>query len=409
MYKLGKGLEENNNIVRYINIGNDRFKYSDTNEYGISRKLEGLLTSYPAGSFRRFTLYPLVILSRLYILLNEIFKSDVFIFSGTQSFFDFYDLPILKLFGKTIIVMYFGSDARPTYLSGKHIDDHNTSFTPKRSYYESKKIKNRVHRVEKWSHYIVNHIGTSQFFTRKCVMFSYLGIPYDKSLLNLEKSNNEILTNRIRVLHAPSRPKAKGSAVFKRIISELKTNNKEIDYIEITNKTNNEVIKEIQACDIVLDELYSDMPLATLGVEASILKKPIIVGGYFSRYISKSTPKKAIPPVIFVEPKLIEGTIVDLINHRTNWKTIGQMQYLYVKENYSPSVVAKKIELLSIGKVPDEYWFSPIDEDYIHGWGLSEKQLKTQLREYIEELGVESLLLQHNLALKDKLVEFCYT
>jgi len=407
LYKIGKGLEANGNTVRYVNVANDRYKYSESKEYNFSRRLEEVATKYPSRSLIRLILYPFIAAARLFILGNELFRSDVFVFSGIQSFFDFYDLPLLRLFRKKIIVIYIGSDARPTYLSGKHLDDHNSGFIAKRSYLESKKIKSRIARVEMWSDYIVNHVGTAQFFVKKCVMFSYLGIPYDMALLNQTKSNNHALTDKIRILHAPSRPKAKGSEVFKQIVSDLKMIDGEIDYIEITNKTNSEVIAELQKCDIVLDELYSDMPLATFGVEASILKKPLIVGGYFSRYISQSIPKDAIPPVLYVAPELIKTTLINLIKRREDWQLIEENQHSYVVNNYSPSVVASKLELLAVGKVPKEYWFSPQDSDYIHGWGLSEEQLKTQLRLYIDELGVESLLLDHNVKLRNHIVQFC--
>lgn len=405
--KLGKGLEENGHSIRYVNIGNDKFKYSNSRKYNLCKKLEELVTIYPSRSLQRLILFPALFLSRLYILINEIFRSDVFIFTGVQSFFDFHDLPIINFLGKKIVVIYIGSDARPPYLSGKHLDDNNGTFNAKKIHSESKKLKKRIERVERSASVVVNHVGTAQFFTKKCVMFSYLGIPYDNTIQNPKTNISQTESNQIRILHAPSRPKAKGSELFRQIAFKLQQLNKAIDYVEIQNKTNLEVIKEIQKCDIVLDELYSDMPLATFGVEASLLKKPVIVGGYFSRYISRSTPVDAIPPSIFFSPELLEKTLKDLIADRKNWRTIGEAQYIYVKKNYSPSVIANKIELMLAGTIPNEYCFLPTNENYIHGWGLSEVQLKEQLREYIHEIGKGGLLLGHNSKLENILIEFC--
>lgn len=60
--------------------------------------------------------------------------------------------------------------------------------------------------------------------------------------------------------------------------------------------SNATVLQELQQCDFVIDELYSDVPLAMLATEAAIFGKPVIVGGYYSNNFSPENPDSQIPP-----------------------------------------------------------------------------------------------------------------
>ena len=83
-----------------------------------------------------------------------------------------------------------------------------------------------------------------------------------------------------RILHAPSNPNFKGTEEIRNTIKCLKNENIDFEYIEITNASNEKVLAELKACDLVIDQLYSDTPMATLAAEAAYCGKPTIVGGY---------------------------------------------------------------------------------------------------------------------------------
>jgi hypothetical protein len=403
--KLSKGLRENGNEVRYLNLAFDQYKYSRTNSYWLAKKIEILALQSSRNGIKRRMLTIIVGLSRWIVFLNEIPRSDVFVFTGFQSFFNFYELPILRLLKKTVIVVYLGSDARPPYLSGKHLDDNNEIFLNEKILQESKKLKSRIERVENWSTYIVNHAGTSQFFKRKLIHFSYLGIPFEaNSLISFSIETRE--SKKIRILHAPSRPKAKGSETFRKIVENLIKEGFDLELVELKNRTNVEVLEEIQRCDLVLDELFSDTPLATLGIEASLYKKPLIVGGYFSLIVSDVLPAELLSPTLFVHPDKIERALRDLLLRSEEWPAIGEKQWQYVMNNYAPSKVANRLELIASGNFSSEYLYSPQDVTYINGWGISENNLKKQVFNYVNELGGDALLLNNNKVLKEKLLNF---
>lgn len=405
LHKLSKGLKENEKSVRYLNLAIDQYSYSDSTNYWLARKIENFALSSTRKGVRRKILTLVVGLTRTLILLNELPRSDVFIFSGFQGFMNFYELPILRFFKKTVIVIYLGSDARPPYLSGKHLDDNKGIFQSKNVLLEAKKLKSRINRVEKWATHIVNHPGTSQFFTKRSIFFSYLGIPFNQEQL-VKPATCKVDSTTIRILHAPSRPVAKGSDVFRSAVASLKLEGFDIELIELKNKSNKQVLEEIHLCDLVLDELYSDMPLATFGVEASLFKKPLIVGGYFSQIISNVLPNDLIPPTLFIHPDNIEITLRDLLSRRDEWATIGEKQWKYVFKNYTSSEVARKIETIASGLIPENQLYDPQDVTYVHGWGLSESNMKQQLCSYIDELGDDALLLDTKVILRDRLLRF---
>src|SRR5205809_570442 len=55
------------------------------------------------------------------LLVTSLFRYDVFIFAEGTSFFRGYDLWLLKLFRKRVIVLFHGSDSRPPYINGAKV------------------------------------------------------------------------------------------------------------------------------------------------------------------------------------------------------------------------------------------------------------------------------------------------
>ena len=86
----------------------------------------------------------------------------------------------------------------------------------------------------------------------------------------MQRKNSYIKTKKkFRILHAPSNPNFKGTEEIRDTIKCLKNENIDFEYIEITNASNEKVLAELNACDLVIDQLYSDTPMATLAAEAA--------------------------------------------------------------------------------------------------------------------------------------------
>ena len=336
---------------------------------------------------------------RMIIFIYALIRYDLFIFSGAGSFFMFYELPILKLLKKKIIVVFLGSDARPPIFNGRHLDISNIYSTPKALQSESiKKIK-MIRRVEKYADLIINHTATAQFFTRSFIRHIAVGMPLNINLV--DKINPRINSANIRILHAPSRPFSKGTLVVQKIIDELRKEGYEIEFIELQGVPNAKVIEELQRCDFVIDQVYSDSPMAMLSSEAAMFGKPTIVGGYYSDQFTIDNPDHEILSSLYVMPENIKEAIRSLIVNKSLRLSLGRKARKFVRERWNAEQVAINYLHLLNKTFPKNWEIEPLELNYYFGWGLSHENWHSKVQSYVSLLGQDALFLDHNPDLKN--------
>ncbi|MCS7244458.1 MAG: hypothetical protein RMJ36_06985, partial [Candidatus Calescibacterium sp.] len=215
-----------------------------------------------------------------FILIYSLFKYDVFIFSFASSIIPYpylVDLPILKFFKKKVISCIFhGSEARPRYISMYGINRENPTTKDFKEVYKTVKIqKQKLKTIEKYSDIVIGSYLTSHFLKKKFVDYLHIGYISPEPKENIKENTSiQNTSDKISILHAPSKPELKGTIKIREAIEKLKQKYTNIEYIEITGKPNREVTKAIKECSFVVDQLYSDTPLAGLGTEAAIFCKP---------------------------------------------------------------------------------------------------------------------------------------
>jgi hypothetical protein len=340
-----------------------------------------------------------VFTSRAIVFIYAFLRCDAFIFSGFNSFFCFYELPLLKLFGKRILVVYLGSDARPPIFSGKHLDDKSGATTPEQMYWEAKSMVGKIKRVEKYADVIVNHTATSQYFSKPFARINALGTPARSTTVpnkNARRRND----NAIRILHAPSRPLAKGSLFFKQIIKELQEEGYRISYVELIGVPNSTVLEALSECDLVLDELYSDAPMAMLAAEAATFAKPVVVGGYYANHYREDNPDIEPPPSLYVQPENIKTALKQLMDDIDYRLSIGAHAQQFVSERWNITKVAGNYLKLISGTHPADWMSSPGALAYYWGWGLSKENWLKQVNQYVDLMGERALFLDHYPRLK---------
>lgn len=339
-------------------------------------------------------------ISLIPFFLWTLFKFDVFIFSFNMSFFRLMELPLLKLFKKRIIFIYLGSDSRPPYMSGIDINLKKSSLIQLIN--DSKNIKAKIKRVEKYADVIINSPASGQFHEKDFINWMCIGMP--TNIEEYDKKENKI--NKINIVHAPSRPITKGTLTFLEILNRLK-DKYDIEYIELVNKSNSEVIKALKQCDLVLDEVYSDIPVAGLSSEAAAFKKVSIVTGYYKNEINNDLPsKKYMIPSMYDIPENIEKNIIKLIENKDLRDDLGERMYKYILNNWSSLEVAKKFVLLIENRFPLEWIYNTKSNEYIYGYGISKNHLKDVYREIFEKYGIESFQLSHNERLLNEIKKF---
>lgn len=390
----------------FIDIYNHVFQYggSDTPNIIVSGKRWALkgISKNKNIVFKSF--FYLVSCTFSFILFSwALFKFDVFIFSFGSSFLNYLDLPILKLFNKKIIFIFFGSDSRPVY-----IDDQILKHE-----YSIGKLINKISRqksglqiIEKYADIIISHPPSSQFHEKKIIQWLIIGIP--KKYIFSTDNESVCENSKIRILHAPSDPIAKGTEKIRKSIQELKEKGYEIEYVEITGKPHSTVIDELKKCDFVIDQIYSDTPMAMFATEAAWYGKSSVVGGYYADYIHNDIPQEIIPPTLYCHPDKIKDSIEKMIVDESFRKNLGKRSMKFVQENWSPEMVAKRYLKLIEGDIPLEWYYDPSSVEYLQGCGVPEQLVKDNVKAIIECGGVESLQLSDKPKLENRFKDFAF-
>lgn len=345
---------------------------------------------------------------KLLIFIWAVISFDVFIFSGSSSFFQYWDYPILKFFRKKIIKIHLGSGSRPPFLDGAVTHGGYTGYKPTTDELIelTKMRKQELVWMDKYIDIIIDHPPQAYFHEKKFISVLFLGIPFSTEKFKIINCDNSIENETVRILHAPSYMGHKGTAEIRNIINELKNEGYNIEYTEISNMPNELVLKEIQKCDFVVDELYSDTPMATLAAEAAFFGKPAIVGGYFFEHLSYYYKDFAIPPTVHCHPSRIKDEIIYLICDKNNRKKVGMAARKYVLNIWTPRVVALKYMSIINNTLPQKWFFNPYEIEYINGYGMSEVFLKNILKDMVDKKGIKSLQLSDKPKLKTLFNDF---
>ena len=179
----------------------------------------------------------------------------------------------------------------------------------------------------------------------------------------------------------------------------------DIDYIELVDRPNSEVLAYLASCDFVVDELYSDTALAGLSGEAACLGKPSVLGSLTKRE-ELGVPDALIPPSFVSLPERIVNALYKMAMDKDFREDLGRRARRFVESEWDPSVVAGRFHALLEDGVPNEWFFAPSDIKWFSGWGIATERLRRLLFEYIEAFGTRALFLGEKPELIDMILEF---
>lgn len=344
----------------------------------------------------KFKIYFFSIIVFFYIMLNF----NTIIMCAGFSLFNLVEIRILKFIGFKIINVSLGSDTRAPYLNGIYKNNKDEEIDINNLINETKKIKYNIINIEKLVDYFISYPQICHLNEKNIINGNYIGFPIN--YIDIQKNNKINIKkkeelNTIRILHAPSRPNVKGTKIIRQIVDNLKKEGHKIELIEAINVPNEVVLKLISECDIIFDEIYSDVPLGGLGAEAAIQSKPVLVGGYYARCVREHTPSEMIPPSIFVEPDQLVDSLRNLIINKKLRESIGIELHKFVRDKWNPKVVSKRYLQLLQNSFSNEWFYNPIYSNYFHGYGLNENDVKIIIKEMT--LNYKEV---KNLMLKDK-------
>lgn len=333
---------------------------------------------------------------------------DVFIFVfGTSLLYNNLDLLILRLLGKRIIgVLGHGSDARPPYINGVTLTEDGSPLCAKEYKKRTHKIKKVISRFELCANVVVGAPLTGHFFSKPFINWFALGIPAPPDTQVVSREIDSKTGDSVTIVHAPSRPVFKGSQCIRESINSLKRKGYNIRYVEVVDKPNSVVMRELQKCDFVIDQLYSDTPMAGFATEAATFNKPAVVGGYGWTFLQSYIDKADWPPSEICHPNFIESSIEKLISNVGYRKRLGIQAKKFVKSKWSFKQVAKNYLFLIDNKIPKHWWFDPSNLNYVHGAGMSEERVINNIVKIINRFDCKALYLSHNPMLEKAFIEF---
>jgi len=342
----------------------------------------------------------------LQALLFEEMKSryDVFLFVDRFSPLGTDERAELRKLGKRVISVFLGSDSRPLYMNGAFWAIHGDDYGKMASAVE--KQRGEVRRIEEGSDLVVCHALSAHFLTRPFARFFAIGFPQKVPLaLRIWHAAGRRAGNgTVRILHAPSKPEFKGSEEIARAVAELREEGLPLELVLLTGQPNGEVLREIRRCDFVVDEAYSDTPLAGFGVEAGLAGRLPVVGSYATE---PDFLGDRLPPSVFVEPGGIKEAIRALALDPERRKKGGKATRAFLRKEWRPRQVASRYLRLFAGEGDPSWFSSPGDISYLHGWGIPEDKLRRRLNALIGgSLGAAVLRLEDKPGLEKAFLEF---
>lgn len=338
------------------------------------------------------------------------FQYDVYIFSyGTSLLKWNIDIFFIRLLGKKIISnLAHGSEARPTFIDGSY--QSHTGYLPPITILRNLNLnkKKYVSFHFRFSNVVIGApFSTSYFAESKFINLFSLGLPFNNSNFQiLDPPKSSLIKDQIRILHSPSHPAVKGTNKILKVIERLQQKGYSIEFITIHGKSFQEVINEIQLCDFVVDQIYSDTPMAGFATEAAWFGKPAVVGGYGLEALKEFIPASMWPPSYICLPDEIESAIEVMITNKEMRDELGSAAQAFVKDKWNTVDVAKRYLRIINDDIPHSWWVDPYSISYIYGVGQSADKTKKNIRDLVSKYGKSSLQLTDKPDLEDRLISF---
>lgn len=271
---------------------------------------------------------------QLFNFIRCFFKYDTFHFHfGGSLLPGNLDLPILKFFGKKMVMHYYGSDIRRSdiamnYVYFKTLDELHKIYPEEEDGYKLKKIKENEKYVDIT---IVDDYPLLVYSPNSIVI--HMAIDLGKfDFIGCENRNE-----KLKIVHAPSHREKKGTKYILPAIEKLINEKYDIDFILLENRTNDEVIEICKKADIIIDQLLLESHGVFL-IENMALGKPVLcrIDEKFMKYYPEI-------PILRTDPDNIYENLKLLIENPDLRKELGEKGRKYVEKNHDSQKIAKQV------------------------------------------------------------------
>ena len=387
----------------FLNLGDDPFGYADQLDQPRSVRITRWLARRRAtrrgpGAAAWTALHRI---ATLWLFAASVVRYDAFVFRAGDSFFALRDLGLLRRLGKQVVVVFFGTDSRPSYMNGAEV---GRGMAGARAVAATADKRRMVERTERHASAVVCHVLSAQLHRRPTVAFLEIGIPR-RVPVDVPSPPGSDAGRPIRALHAPSRAAGKGTDAIRAAVADAQARGVPVELLVVSGRPNREVIEAIAACDFVIDQPTSDTPMAAFAAEAAALGRPTIVGGHGWDDLRRITRAEAIPPAHLCRPDELSAAVERLATDHAYRRELGAAARRFVEERWSPESVARRFGALLAGDPPAAWWFDPAAIVYAHGDGMDTDALRQSLRGVLDAAGVDGFGVADKPELERRLVE----
>ncbi|MDF2573186.1 MAG: hypothetical protein K0S05_98 [Agromyces sp.] len=325
------------------------------------------------------------------LLLWSLPRFDVFVFGwGISILPGNIDIPVLRLFRKRVIsVLGHGSEARPPYMSTPPGDLPLSPAELRALRDATASTAGKVRRLERWSTRTVGLTTTAQFFRRPFVDFYRLGLP---TRARARPATPEpLVEGELVVVHVPSNPAVKGTAFIRSCMEQIMAADPRVRYVEVSNRPHAEVIEALASATLVVDQLWSDIPMAVVGTEAASLGTATVISGYAWPEWRARWSSDDLPPTVLSTPDTLQSDIERALAEPESIREVGAAASTYVATRWNPETVARNYLRLMENDVPRDWVVDPRGCRYGWGVGVSRDRVESMVTALVDAYGVGSL------------------
>jgi glycosyltransferase involved in cell wall biosynthesis len=141
---------------------------------------------------------------------------------------------------------------------------------------------------------------------------------------------------KLRIVHAPSVPKVKGTEYVVKAVEDLKAEGYEIELDLVKNMPHQEAVEHYKQADIVVDQLFVGW-YGVFAIECMALGKPVCV--YIQEDLKSYLPKA--PPLVATSPRDLSVDLRRLIEDEALRSRIGKTARVFVEQVHDADKIAK--------------------------------------------------------------------
>ena len=194
----------------------------------------------------------------------------------------------------------------------------------------------KIYSISKYCGLGATYIDTRQtayMHREKFLDFEYIKLPWPKEAIYAfaHAKDKHYRDTCIHITHAPSRRLGKGTTFVRSLISRLKSEGLYISYQELYGLSNEAVMEVFANSHIVIDQVFNDVPIARVGLEAIssgcvfVQSSPVVHIDDNHSYFGIST----------VLPQDLYNYLLSLIQDRVYRLSILEHQYEMIKAHYN--------------------------------------------------------------------------